>query len=551
MLRHTTGPNLAGIVARVITALKAHLAKYLLLVNPLLVAFLPVSLIYGANVGEVTFSGAATTMLVIMASASLFMLAVWLIVRNGAAASFLATIWLFMFFFYGHIFDLTTGASLGGFVFGRYRYLIAMDILVALGALLLAFRARHFCVQVRPVISVALLAPLLFTWISIGISRVAASDTKISGIEEIENIKLPQLPQERLPDIYYIILDTYPRDDVLRSVFGFDNNEFLDQLENNDFYIASSSTTNYIQTHLSLASSLNMDYLQNLVDDVQPQSNNSPILRSLVQDNKAALLSQRMGYQFAFLRTYFDITLVNPHSDSGLSNIGYPFGPVGRLVLQPILGTEFNFFLIRTTMLRQFVNFGFDYFAADLFTKKIDQLKRISEVEGPTYTFAHFVPPHPPYVFDREGNLRNVEFSTQSWGDKEGYIDQLVWVNKSIAEVVDYILENNKENSVIVIQGDHGPEISDTHRVIALGGEPDADLVRERTGVLNAIHLPKMCRPGNLYETITSVNTFRVIFDACWGTEFGLLEDDVYWSNYENPFDFTPVDEVARSKSDQ
>ncbi len=65
------------------------------------------------------------------------------------------------------------------------------------------------------------------------------------------------------PDIYYIILDGYGRGDVLKSVYGFDNEKFYNELENRGFFIARKSNANYAQTTLfSLASSLNMEYLE-------------------------------------------------------------------------------------------------------------------------------------------------------------------------------------------------------------------------------------------------------------------------------------------------
>ena len=99
---------------------------------------------------------------------------------------------------------------------------------------------------------------------------------------------------------------------------------------------------------------------------------------------------------------------------------------------------------------------------------------------------------------------------------------------------------------MIVIQGDHGTEITDTRRVVSLGGEPDDTLIHERSSILNVYHLPDVCESGNLYKSINPVNSFLLIFDSCWGTEFGLLEDETYWSSYNRPYDFTPIDEVVR-----
>ena len=66
------------------------------------------------------------------------------------------------------------------------------------------------------------------------------------------------------PDVYYIILDAYSRDDILDEVYDYDNSSFLNELTNLGFYVARCSQSNYAQTQLSLASALNLDYISEL-----------------------------------------------------------------------------------------------------------------------------------------------------------------------------------------------------------------------------------------------------------------------------------------------
>ena len=63
------------------------------------------------------------------------------------------------------------------------------------------------------------------------------------------------------PDVYYIIFDAYPRSDQLLEHFGYDNREMIAFLEDNQFYVAHKSHANYPMTPLSLASSMNMQYM--------------------------------------------------------------------------------------------------------------------------------------------------------------------------------------------------------------------------------------------------------------------------------------------------
>ena len=65
-------------------------------------------------------------------------------------------------------------------------------------------------------------------------------------------------PPEQLPDVYYIILDGYGRDDSLLEIYNYDNSSFLDNLSDLGFYTANCSRSNYAKTRLSLTSSLSV-----------------------------------------------------------------------------------------------------------------------------------------------------------------------------------------------------------------------------------------------------------------------------------------------------
>src|SRR5690606_38291408 len=82
-----------------------------------------------------------------------------------------------------------------------------------------------------------------------------------------EYATLSEANSERLPDIYYIILDGYPRSDTLMEYFDYDNNEFDGFLESNGFVVFDDSYTNYSQTALAIPSILNMSYIKDLPEE--------------------------------------------------------------------------------------------------------------------------------------------------------------------------------------------------------------------------------------------------------------------------------------------
>ena len=91
---------------------------------------------------------------------------------------------------------------------------------------------------------------------------------------------------------------------------------------------------------------------------------------------------------------------------------------------------------------------------------------------------------------------------------------------------------------MIILQADHGSKL------IRMSGEPSPEMLRERLGVLNAYHLPD---DGErfLYDSITPVNSFRVLLTAYFGANYELLEDRSYFSRLKKPYDFLDATDMV------
>jgi hypothetical protein len=97
-----------------------------------------------------------------------------------------------------------------------------------------------------------------------------------------------------------------------------------------------------------------------------------------------------------------------------------------------------------------------------------------------------------------------------------------------VEEVVGGILSRSDIEPIIIVQGDHGTRSSNID--LDKAGEPP---FFERGGILNAIYLPADCR-SSLYPTMTPVNTFRLVFNECLGTQFQMEEDTTFWRTADN-----------------
>jgi len=542
----------------------------LALLNPVLAAIFPVMFLYAENVDEVgigTFS--AVLGLVLLASAVIFSVA-WIIFRDHVRTGFLAAAWILLFFAAGHVFDELLGRSLLGFEISRYRHLALITAAYAGLTLYLSIWKPKICTSITPYISAIFGFLILFNVLSIVVHSIDGPDSGTPEPSGLAELDLDEVKPDNLPDIYYIILDSYPRGDVLQETFGFDNSEFLGSLEGSGFFVGTESRANYVHTFLSISSSLNMAHMSYLSEVVGESSTDTRIPKSLVRNSEVVRFAEGLGYKIAHLssesalidwldgRSSVDIDVDRP-------SLGrYPLGMLGRTLLRPVVGNDFGFTLFSKTLLGhasvthrrssvlgsigEYVDQWIRANRASTYLGNLNKLVSISNDEGPTFTLAHFLPPHPPYLFDSEGNIPYGRVDFSDWRKRDLYLDQLLWVNNTILDAVRQIQKNDNNNSVIVIQGDHGTLSTDNDRVFNVGGEPSAELVNERSAILNTYFLPSSCQHTELYPSITPVNSFRVIFNNCFGTNLKLLKDQSHWSSYHRPYDFNLVDELLERK---
>jgi len=118
------------------------------------------------------------------------------------------------------------------------------------------------------------------------------------------------------------------------------------------------------------------------------------------------------------------------------------------------------------------------------------------------------------------------------------YRDQLTYTNGRVRQTIDGILSGSERPVIIILQADHGPGSTLNWEDVA-----GTDL-RERFSILNAYYLPEQGE-ADLYEGITPVNTFRLVFNRYFGANYELLREESYFSTYSRPYAFLNVtDEI-------
>jgi hypothetical protein len=386
-------------------------------------------------------------------------------------------------------------------LFGGNRFYASASILLLIFVLLTYFlyKISFRLLKFNNYLNVLLLIFLVFEIINF----FSFQPRKMELEERIEAVSGSNTEIQNLPDIYYIVFDSYTNFTSLEKYWGYSNSELYDFLKGRDFYIARDSRSSYNQTHFTLASTLNLSYLK-YESFNELTTAHYPNLFRLIKDNALVKIFEQHGYKTTNL-SLFDIARTTKFYRFDL--IDEP-----RFLKNTLFEHVIDVELIGAPL-------GFD-FKPELRKYKINrelavQIKDtvLKNRERRNFVYTHFMIPHPPYYFDADGNLMPDDYA----GDKDNmwkYLKQLKYANRILMETINFIFDNSEEKPVIIIQGDHG------FRSL----EDKKERGAESHSILNAFYFPD----GDynlLYPEISSVNTFRVMLKKFGLADIELLPD--------------------------
>ncbi len=488
---------------------------------PLALSAYPALALLNANSGEVQPAAVIRPLLASIVFGGLLYFVLWLFFRRAHKAAFLTALWLTLFFTFGHAYI---------YVDGKYpdtsyaSWLILGWGIAFVLTLFWVTRPKLTFVSAASTLNTVALALLIMSgWQQVSFEGGTRSAHALGA--DNAPIQRDLVAPANPPDVYYIIPDMYTRQDLLKSAYDYDNTEFLNALRERGFYVAECSMSNYVRTEISLASSLNMMYLQELDPAFKPESTARRKLWDSLKHSAVRYNFESMGYKTVNYATGFawnelrdaDIFFEPPPLTSGMN--------------------EFEGLFLRTTLGRYAIDFGWvdpdtvlGQLFRDRFNNVFDNMGAIARMPEPTFSYIHIISPHPPFVFDAEGNPTH---PADFWDDQqkypakkfvEGYTNQLTWLNKKTLDAIDTLLAESDTPPIIIIQGDHGPWMQTQER---------------RMWIFNAYYLPE--HTHELYPTITPVNTFRLIFNAYFGGKYDILDDVSYFSPVPKLYNFSEI----------
>ena len=519
------------------------LHKQAIAIHPFLFMLFSSLTLVGANFNTVSSWELIRLLFLSLIFAGAVYLLLWVLVRDWLKAGFLASLSIILMFYIDYPALFPDTYKLGPVEINSFWVILILWITIFTLA-----GSKYFYARFRPQILAKYLNGTAAILVCMPLVQLVASWRISQPITVTQIPNLPSAPEEiqpisSLPDIYYIILDGYGRQDVLRDIYGFDNAGFLNYLRDSGFYIADDSTSNYIQTYLSLSSSLNMQYLDAF--RLEKNTSDRAPLAELMSQNRVFQTLEKAGYQSIHIFSGYGPVIEAAHSNISFE-ADFWLTHIEGLFLQ---GSGLMEILDALHIQPKMLN-------ADAHRQRIlFQLAQLDEVARqpsttPKLVYTHIISPHPPFVFDSDGNPINWRGDfTLNDGDGydgsdreyiDGYAAQLSYFNEKLIESITGILQNYEEPPVIILQADHGP-----------GAFTDFNSSgntchRERFAILNAYLVPADLQT-RLYPTITPVNTFRILFDYFLGTSLGKLPDLNYFSAWKSPYNFEDKTAVSRS----
>ena len=441
----------------------------------------------------------------------------YLLLKNYQRASIFSFALLFIFYFFCDLKDWLNTTTSGSFV-SRYIFLIPLIFFVVVILLIVIKKSNGDFGKLFLYINTTLALFIVIDTIGILLNRSLYKNDLGDHSKSIST-HYESCSDCVRPDIYYIIFDEYSSSDVLRTEFGYRNtiDSFLTEKK---FRLIPFSKSNYNLTPFSIASCFNLNYLPGL--EVHKEFYMKDYLPGLPTVYKSELIPilEKQGYQIVNL-SIFDLQNhkpITPAFDLWELNTLY-----GRHNLFKKIDYDIGW-LIRTRLSLNLKSTAYrdrrNKHLKNSLEKLIQTIHEQSETV-PKFVYAHFMLPHGPYSFDSSGHeIPAPERMLTEAENEKAYVQQVAYTNNVIKNIVQEIFNYEKKPFIIILQGDHGYKFYN----------PSKNLLE--FGNLNAMYFYNQDY-RLINDTMTNVNTFRVVLNTFFRKNFKMLNDTSYFLNYK------------------
>jgi hypothetical protein len=506
--------------------------------HPLLFAIYPVLFLYGQNLGEVTLGDLVAPIAIVVVASLVVYAVARLVLRTSGRAALATSLLVVTFFAYGRVLDAVAGSPIGG---GRLLVVAGVVVVLGMAAILLVKRDPARLNRGLDLVGTILTIVAIVGIVSYELPRAlrpAGAPAPVNNVTATETTTR---------DIYYIVVEDLGSPKVLEDHFGLTDPHAFDWLTELGFQVPADSDTNYGKTIHMLASTMNMEYLDDLAASVGPESSDYHPLYRLVDDNAAARFLKAQGYRYLHIGSWWD-----PTEKSSIADVNYGISAP----------SDFTEALVKTTMLPEITSrlprIGIHLPAAvelsgegaqfDGAVFGFQKLKDLAPAPGPKFVFAHFLVPHDPYVFTEDGK-RLTPQARDGLTRKQAFLGQAMYVNHQLEAIARALLSGPEATRpIVIIQTDEGPNppgLDDDAETFSWTAASQEDL-EIKYPVLNAFYLPGVT-DSKVYDGMSTVNTFRLLFSTYFGADLPLLPDRQYiYRDKAHPYAFTDITDRLR-----
>jgi hypothetical protein len=291
--------------------------------------------------------------------------------------------------------------------------------------------------------------------------------------------------------------------------------------------------TNYPTTTMSLASSLNMEYLDPISQVVGLDYQLQIPFHEAIRRSRLIRALKDDGYRYVHIGSWWEPTRTSRFADRRVQTL--PVSEFGRAMFTTTAVAPFAREILGTADLPELHRRVAD--------RQFDALGDVASTPAPKFVFAHILMPHPPYVFDRHG-AAVIEQPETIAERMAAYIEQLRFTNEQILAALDRILSVDP-NPVVVIQADEGPNPTYWSKNHPDWPNAKDSEVATKYQILTAFRFPGV-DPSEIADVVTPVNTFRFVLSNYLGADLEPLKNELYGSKKGAPYRFE--DMTARVK---
>ena len=449
-----------------------------LIIFPFLLAFFPSWILILKNYDELIFQDILISLAIVSVS-----IIIWIVIRkiikNSNKAALITGVGVVFFFYFGYVQDALKGILVSNIPVNKTSILVPISIIIFIILTIYFIKSKNnfeSIIKIANVVSIILILVVCVQFI------------------------IPGASAEK-PNVYHIILDEYTDNEILTKKFGYNNEKFLEFLNNNGFYMHDKLFSTFGGTVKELNVILNMEYpkkLRWMSEDYESLNNNKVMSIFSNQDYSVIETNSMMRW-----KNFSDVD----------TKLCYDTNFINSEFLDQVLGKS---------IIRYFLEKYQQDTRRDTVRCTFNVLNEITlKTDGPKYVFSHVYVPHPPFLFGPNGENvipdRREISGLQSWENPQGYVNQLIYATNEITVVIKNIVKNDP-NAIVIVQGDTGT---------LTGADISKKTMKEiyqAHSILYAVRIPDV----EDSDYMIPVNTYRIIFNNYFNMNYDYLEYHSY-----------------------